>query len=424
MDQKQLRDLENRCIEENPPWCLAACPVHVDARSLCAAIAKQDWAGGWKILLRTMPFPGILARICDAPCRAKCKRGEAGGAIAIQALEKACVSHHPPTRNVMPLPGRSEAVAVVGAGLAGLTAAWDLGRKGYAVTIYEPGAVLASKLRQALGELVPEKEWEAELALLAKARVKIELNAPVLKQGFRDKCLSQSNAVILSLDALDPPDWPLERDDQARPLIVSPGQATKLENVFAAGLGGPEGGSPVWNAAEGRWAATSADRLLKGVSATAGREKDLPYETRLFTSLEGVAPEPEVRPAGGGYTGEEAVREAVRCLQCHCLECVRVCPYLEGFGAYPKKYAREIYNNLSIVMGSRLSNKLINSCSLCGLCEQVCPEDFSMQSLSLAARQEMVKKGKMPPSAHEFALLDMEFSLGPEFSLGAAPAWP
>ena len=66
--------------------------------------------------------------------------------------------------------------------------------------------------------------------------------------------------------------------------------------------------------------------------------------------------------------------EAKRCLQCECLECVKVCAYLERFGAYPKKYAREIYNNESIVMGTRQANKLINSCSLCGLCEEVCPE--------------------------------------------------
>ena len=61
-------------------------------------------------------------------------------------------------------------------------------------------------------------------------------------------------------------------------------------------------------------------------------------------------------------------------------------------------------------MGSRQANKLINSCSLCGLCEAVCPEDFAMQTLCLEARKDMVQKGKMPPSAHEFALLDMAFS--------------
>ncbi|HMK65281.1 MAG TPA: (Fe-S)-binding protein, partial [Thermodesulfobacteriota bacterium] len=118
-----------------------------------------------------------------------------------------------------------------------------------------------------------------------------------------------------------------------------------------------------------------------------------------------------------GYTPEEAIEEAKRCIQCQCLECVKVCVYLERFGSYPKKYAREIYNNESIVIGTRQSNKLVNSCSLCGLCEAVCPEDFAMQDLCLQSRQGMVQRGKMPPSAHEFALSDMAFSQSERFAL-------
>ena len=155
------------------------------------------------------------------------------------------------------------------------------------------------------------------------------------------------------------------------------------------------------------------------MSLTAGREKEGPYPTRLYTRTDKVAHLPAVQPGdpAQGYTPEEAIREAGRCLQCQCLECVKVCAYLEHFGGYPKKYAREIYNNASIVIGSRQANKLINSCSLCGLCEAVCPEDFAMQTLCLEARKDMVQNGKMPPSAHEFALLDMAFSNGAQFAM-------
>jgi Fe-S oxidoreductase len=151
----------------------------------------------------------------------------------------------------------------------------------------------------------------------------------------------------------------------------------------------------------------------------AGRHKEGPYKTRLFTSLAGVAPLPPV-PASdeaAGYTAAEAQEEARRCLQCECMECVKVCAYLEKFRGYPKMYAREVYNNLSIVMGEHKANRLINSCSLCGLCEQVCPNDFAMQDLCLQARRTMVDTGKMPPSAHEFALLDMAFSQSERFAM-------
>ncbi|MCF8035181.1 MAG: 4Fe-4S dicluster domain-containing protein [Desulfarculaceae bacterium] len=418
MEQNELRQWESRCIEEQAPWCAAACPLHVDARSLCARTAAGDWAGAWQVLLRTMPLPGVLGRICDAPCRERCKRGEAGEAIAIHLLERACVGHARPRRKPAPVPSKPQRIMVVGSGLSGLSAAGELARKGYQVTVHEPGESLAQGLREQYAAQVPDEALDLELDLLLKLKIKVETRAPVDEPGFLDRMLESCDGVFLSLDALDPEGWPLERGEDGRPVAAWPVQATAREGVFAGGLSGPDGFSPVWAAAQGRWGAASLDRWLQGVSPGAAREKDGPFETRLYISLKGVEPLPKVQPAEPeGYDDQEAIQEAGRCLQCHCLECVKVCPYLESFGAYPKKYAREIYNNQSIVMGARQANKLINSCSLCGLCETVCPEDFAMQDLCLTVRRDMVQKGKMPPSAHEFALLDMEFSLGQEFRL-------
>ncbi|MEZ4527070.1 MAG: heterodisulfide reductase-related iron-sulfur binding cluster [Desulfobacterales bacterium] len=177
--------------------------------------------------------------------------------------------------------------------------------------------------------------------------------------------------------------------------------------------------SPVSEVLEGRKAAVTLDRQMQKVSLTAGREKEGPYATRLFTAIDGIEPLPltPMSHPETGYTPEEAVQEAKRCLQCECLECVKACLYLAHFRGYPKKYAREIYNNESIVMGERKANTLINSCSLCGQCEVICPNDFSMADLCRNARKSMVKRGKMPPSAHEFALMDMAFSNGEKFAL-------
>ena len=226
--------------------------------------------------------------------------------------------------------------------------------------------------------------------------------------------------MYLGLDGVAGLAWPLSRDRNGLVEIQALAQTTSREGVLAGGQTRPDGSSsPVYQAAEGRWAATSIDRFVQKVSPTAGRDKDGPYQTRLYTSLVGVESRPAVAMADptAGYTEAEALAEAARCLQCECLECVKVCPYLENYGSYPKKYAREIYNNESIVLGSRQANNLINSCSLCGLCEQVCPENFAMQDLCLESRQGMVRRGKMPPSAHEFALLDMGFSNSQHFAM-------
>ena len=75
MDQKELRELENRCIQDEPPECPAACPLHVDARAFIGHIGRGAWAEAWEILRKTIPFPGILGRICDAPCQEHWKTG-------------------------------------------------------------------------------------------------------------------------------------------------------------------------------------------------------------------------------------------------------------------------------------------------------------------------------------------------------------
>lgn len=415
MDQQELRKIEDRCIQEQPPWCTAACPLHVDVRGFIGQVRQGKWDQAWKVLRRTMPLPGILGRICDAPCRESCKRSQAGESIEIGALERVCVAQPPPRQRIMPLPAKDQTVAVVGAGLAGLTVAWDLSRKGYQVHIFEPGAHLGASLPKRHPEDLTQDIVTRELAVFEQLGVAVDLEQPLGQAGFIKKCRAQYDAVFLSLEEVDPEDWGLETQTDARLVLESPLQKTSLPGVFAVG----QSESPVRQAAEGRWAATSLDRFLQNVSLTAGREREKPFQTKLYTSLAGVEPLLAVPFSGprGSYTPQEAIAEAIRCLDCQCLECVKVCPYLEEFKGYPKKYAREIYNNESIVMGVHQANKLANSCSLCGLCEAVCPQDFAMQDLCLQARRVMVRQGKMPPSAHEFALLDMEFSQSESFFL-------
>lgn len=415
MDQKELRELEKRCIQEQPPECTATCPIHLDVRSLVKEIGQGNWDQAWKGLYRTMPFPGILGRICDHPCQTRCLRGQAGDPIRIGLLEQACVSMPAPPRRIQPFPAKDRKTLIVGSGLGGLTAAWDLARKGYRVTLLEPAAALGDSLLHRYAGVLTREIIDGELSVLDKLGITVHLNRKPDDLLSEDDLPGDFDAVILSFDAVDKETFHLESDRDGRPLVEPLLRTTGRPGVFAAGLND----SPVRQAAEGRWAATSVDRFLQKVSMTAGREKDAPFQTTLFTSLKDIPAQPAVpvsNPANG-YTPEEAMAEARRCIQCECLECVKVCPYLEHFGSYPKKYAREIYNNASIVMGSRQANKLINSCSLCGLCETVCPNDFAMQDLCLQARQDMVDRDKMPPSAHEFALLDMAFSQSDRFAL-------
>ncbi|WP_373501529.1 pyridine nucleotide-disulfide oxidoreductase/dicluster-binding protein [Desulfococcus sp.] len=413
MDQQRLREWEHQCIQEEAPWCQAECPLHVDVRGFIRFAGRNQWADARKILDKTQPLAGILGRICDHPCEDRCKRREAGGAISIGALERAVVTRAASRLKVKPLPGRGKRVMVTGGGLSSLTVAWDLARKGYDVRIATSRDRLGGNLLDMDPALLPAEVIAEETDVLKGLHVGVLLKTPLDPETFAG-LRQDSDAVYIGMDGGGVPDPGLEF------AAVPPSMATPQEGVYAGGFPREDGrSSPIWNAAEGRFAATSIDRFLQNVSPTAGREKEGPYETRLYTSIYGIAPSSQVAPADpeAGYTDDEAVAEARRCLQCECLECVKICPYLEHFRSYPRQYARQIYNNAAIVKGERKANILVNTCSYCRLCETVCPEDFSMADLCRGARSEMISADRMPPSAHEFALDDMAFSNSPACSL-------
>ncbi len=420
MEKNELIAWENKCIQEEPPECTSACPLHVDARLFLKEIQKGDWDSAYKVLHKTMPFPGILGRICDHPCEEKCKRGAAGGPIAIGALEKFCVEKHSGKKRVQPLPRKNHRIAVLGAGLAGLTATWDLLKKGFMVSLFAQGDRLGGSLLDMPEELLPADVLSEELSILETLKADIRLGVCIDRALF-EKIREEYEAIIIDRDSLYGIDLALSLDEHGLIAIDPANGTTGVEGVFAGGGTRRRGAfSPVMETLEGRKPALSIERLMQKVGLGFGREGEGPQPSRLFTSMEGIEPVPRVvavDPAKG-FSEEEALSEASRCIQCQCLECVKKCLFMERFKGYPKKYAREIFNNERILLGAAHQyNVFTNSCSACGLCETICPNDFNMGEMCLEARRTLLELKIMPPSFHEFALDDMAFSNSDKFSL-------
>lgn len=417
MDRQKTLAREARCIQDEPPGCTAACPVHVDVRGLVLKLRSGDLAGAAALYARAIPFPRVLSAVCDQPCLAACKRAEVDEAVAIRYLERACARPRPVRRASAQKRGT---VAVVGGGLSGLTAAFELASKGYPVVLHEATTQLGGRLRSFPASVLDPSVLDEELAVLEQLGVTLRLGVRLGGEGGEGgeggltlEALAEAfSAVYLGTGPGDEG----QDGDTVDPLTLE----TSRPGVFSGG-GRRHGAaySPIGSLADGRFAATSIDRLLQDVSLSASRERQGPFVTRLFTSTAGVTPQQQVEPLNpaAGFTPEEAAREARRCLACECLECVKVCPYLAHYGSFPKRYIREIATNADLQKGDHTANRMINSCALCGLCEAVCPEHLSMGEVCLEAREEMVDKGRMPPSAHDFALRDLAFSRGPHFAL-------
>jgi hypothetical protein len=70
MEQIELRQLEDQCIQEHAPECTAACPLHVEMRTVLAEAARGDFDAALKSLKKRLPFPGIIGRFALTPAKA------------------------------------------------------------------------------------------------------------------------------------------------------------------------------------------------------------------------------------------------------------------------------------------------------------------------------------------------------------------
>ncbi len=138
---------DDRWFEENI-GCEDACPVNTRAPQYISAIREENYNLAFEINREDNLFPAILGRICVHPCEEKCRRGLfIDLPISICSLKRASADHRiPASPHETAIKKRDKKVAIIGAGPSGLSAANDLARLGYAVTIYEsfpiPGGML------------------------------------------------------------------------------------------------------------------------------------------------------------------------------------------------------------------------------------------------------------------------------------------
>jgi NADPH-dependent glutamate synthase beta subunit-like oxidoreductase len=153
-------------VPEGPAPCRLACPGGIDVPGYLRLIAQGKPGEAYGLILESVPFPGILGRVCVHPCESVCRRGEVNQAISICALkryaaDKAEISEHHDQRQAAET-GRK--VAIIGAGPAGLTAAYFLRKKGHEVTVLEARDKAGGMMRYAIPAFrLPEEVLDREI---------------------------------------------------------------------------------------------------------------------------------------------------------------------------------------------------------------------------------------------------------------------
>ncbi len=175
--------------------CHHTCSVELDIPGYISLIKEGRFVEAYCLIKQRNPFPSICGRVCHHPCEFKCRRAQIDEPIAIRDLKR-FVADYASEHGVEYVPevkGRKEErVAIIGAGPAGLSAAWDLTLEGYQVTVFDALPVAGGMLAVGIPEYrLPKDILRKEIHDIERLGVDIRLNTPIndvdslLKDGYQ-----------------------------------------------------------------------------------------------------------------------------------------------------------------------------------------------------------------------------------------------
>lgn len=204
-----------------PSPCHQACPVNGDIAEWIGLARAGDWRGAWQVLTRHNPFPAIAGRICHHPCETACNRGAWDEAVSICKLERAVGDHAIAAGWTFTPPAaeRTGRIAVVGGGPAGLSAAFQLRRRGWQVSLYESSATLGGLMRHGIPAYRLARDvLDAEIARIVALGIDLRLGAPVDSPQALHSLRVTHDAVFIATGAARPKRLPQLVPDGVRVL--------------------------------------------------------------------------------------------------------------------------------------------------------------------------------------------------------------
>lgn len=321
--------------------CQSICPAHMDIPTMIRQINAGDLRGAVVTVKERIPFPATLGRICPEICEKGCRRVQQDSAVSICKLKRFVGDtdlatgkpYQPACR-----PATGKKVAVIGAGPAGLSAAYYLLRQGHAVAVIDAHKDAGGNLRYGVPEAkLPRTVLDDEIKLIVQLGAQLRLGETVsnLKQ-----LTDAFDAVLLAAGELTP--------DAIKSLGLSgAGKGVKVDKatlqtsipgVFAAGSAVTSSQHAVRAVGSGYAAARSIGLFLTGAYAL---EDDRPFtvhigklhECEVAEFMVDISPAARVEPKGDGFTAAEAVAEGERCMKCDCLK-VKDCAFRQVCADY------------------------------------------------------------------------------------------
>ncbi len=361
--------------------CHRLCPLMLNIPQMLRHIEAERLDDAIATVRQALPLAGVLGRLCHHPCEQGCRRGNWDSPAAIRDMERFVTDQD--LKNAGPYvpgtkPASGKTVVIIGAGPAGLAAAYYLSREGHGVTVVDRQPRAGGTLREVSESQLPGSVLEAELALLARQVVDFKLGVELGQHVTVEGLARGFGAVLVATGELGQEDGTRMGLPMAGKFVKADPNTcqTLIEKVFAAGSVVRPQKQLVKAMAEGRAAAECVHRFLSGQPV---RRPEKP-----FSSIMGKVDPGELKAflrathAGGsvspcdrcaGHTRQEAALESSRCLHCDCRSsgnCV-LQHYAQTYGANASRFRTERREfDQQLQPGGIIFEP--GKCILCGIC--------------------------------------------------------
>lgn len=388
------------CRQNERPFCSSACPFHVDVLDFQTKMANCNYNAAFKTFRNAVGFPDIVAALCPEYCASVCPRAELDQSVQLSLLEKTCVARatkKDPTDYNVPVKPRK--IAIIGAGTSGLACAVRLAQKKYDVTIYEKTDRLGGKL----WDLLPPELFLEDI----KRQFQFEKYGLYFNTEIKniDDIRGQGYEAVYAATGKGGPDFGAMNQEN--------GHCFMGGNIAVFAGGSLTGKDPIRALADGLDMAWAIEVFLKTGKLESPGEAE---PCRSAADPDKLTKTDAVIPTDNGlFTDEEAAAEAGRCIRCQCDACMKYCDVCTYHNKWPMRIRDDVMATVAFSTSPSMLKKtpakrLMNTCTQCGLCDEVCPEGIEIGGMLLEARRNLHRQDTMPGAYHQFWLRDMEFT--------------
>ncbi|MFA5878826.1 MAG: NADPH-dependent glutamate synthase [Candidatus Margulisiibacteriota bacterium] len=215
-DEESALNEASRCLNCKKPLCATGCPVNVNIPAFIQLIKEKNYVAALNKIKETNMLPAVCGRVCpqEVQCEGKCVLGIKGESVAIGKLERFVADHGKSENKKFEISLNGHKVAIIGSGPASLTAAADLAKDGFQVTIFEAFHIAGGVLMYGIPEFrLPKEIVQNEINSLKNMGVEFKTNMVIGKILTIDELLIEFSAVFIGVGAGLPQFMNIEGED-------------------------------------------------------------------------------------------------------------------------------------------------------------------------------------------------------------------